>query len=145
MRLDEAGRRAGTFPFPARAQGGLCLGPSTSRQGSWVLTGHPQAHPRSLGLEVQLQRGKLCPSGPCHLHGVLRAIPRAVGDPGPPYLGTERGSGVAGVEVLRRWAKVRRVLRTRDAHDEVRPLSFTAPAPSLLPRACLPLYEYSQY
>ena len=62
MRLDEAGRRAGTFPLPTRAQEGLCLGPSTSRQGSWVLTGHLQAHPRSLGLEVQPRWGKLYPS-----------------------------------------------------------------------------------
>lgn len=58
MRLDEAGRRAGTFPFPAGAQGGLCLGPSTGRQGSWVLAGHPQAHPGSLGSEVQPLLGK---------------------------------------------------------------------------------------
>lgn len=77
--------------------------PSTGRQ-PWVLTGHLQAHPKSLGLEVQPRWGKLCPSGPCHLHGVLRKIPRTVGNPGPPYLGTERDSGVAGVEVLRRWA-----------------------------------------
>lgn len=44
---------------------------------------------------------------------VLSATPRAPGvEGGLPYLGIVRGSGVAGVEALRRWTKVGRVVGT---------------------------------
>lgn len=74
MRLYEAGRRAGTFPFPAGAQGGLCLGPSTGRRDSWVLLGTLE-HPPLVHLWVW-RRSSYCESQarqPCHLHNVVRA------------------------------------------------------------------------
>lgn len=111
----------------------------------------PSGTRRVSGFGGSAAAGKAKPGEPCHLHCVLRATPRAVGDPRPPYLGAGRGSGVAGVEVLRRWAKVRRVVRTWDTHKDVRtgPQKSPGPCPSqlqplpLLQGACLPLYEYS--
>lgn len=93
MRLYQAGRRVGPFPFPAGAQGGLCLGSSTGRQGSWVLWGTFKHTLWSLGLEAQPILQKPSQTA-CHPHGVLRATPRTVGDPRSPFLGIVRGTGL---------------------------------------------------
>lgn len=98
MRLCEAGRRAGTFPFPAWAQGGLCLGPSAGRQGTCVLLDPPNT-PQVSGFRgsapvVKAKPGSLLSAWCVESHPMGREDAR------PPYLGIVRGNAVAGIEAL---------------------------------------------